>query len=284
MKWRISKYYFALCRPINLGIIAMTQLLFILKSSLFSFQNLLFPQLVYVILATCFTAAAGYVINDIFDIEADEVNKPNRTFIPKIISLKNARLFYVCLMFSSTFFGFLTGWTIGFLCMAVNLLLYYYATDLKGTVLQGNLLVSFLSAATIFIASRGSIIKLEGYFSEYAIFAFLVSMAREIVKDIEDMEGDKIQGYETFPIQYGIKQSKWLAYSFIASVAIMLLYLIVYSHPNLGFKIYAIACIYLPIFVIFYLIYTANNKRQFHIAGNAIKILMVLGLLSVLFI
>lgn len=280
MKKAVIKYYFIALRPLNLAIIAVTQLVMMLHAANFDFHNIRFPACFTVMVCVMLTAGAGYVINDIFDVETDSINKPHTRIVAKHISLRNARWFYVAVLSLAVVFGFWTGWTIGFLSVAVSLLLYYYSSDLKGTVIYGNLMVSFLAGATVFTASQGSILKNDGYFVEYALFAFLITMAREVVKDIEDVEGDKHQDYETLPIKYGIKISKIVACLFMISVMIFVFvfYLIYQNNVHL---IYSVVAVILPLVYLIYQLLKAHERRQYRRVSNYLKIVMLLGLVGV---
>lgn len=274
------KYYLLALRPTNLAIIAITQIVMMVHAANFDYHNINFPECFFIIFCIMFTAGAGYIINDIFDVESDSINKPHTRIVAKHITLKAARIYYVIVLILAIVFGFLTGWSIGFLSVAVSLLLYYYSTDLKGTVIYGNLLVSFLAGATVFTASQGSVLKTDGYFVEFAAFAFLITMAREIVKDMEDVEGDKHQEYETLPIKYGIKISKILAISFILSViAFEIIFYLLYQ--NKVQLIFALIGVVIPLLFLAYKLLKSQNRHQYRFVSNMLKIIMLIGLVSV---
>lgn len=280
---RKIKYYLLVLRPFNLGIIAVTQLVMLLHAIRFDYHNLLFPECITIVFCIMFTAAAGYLINDIFDVETDSINKPHSRIVAHHFSIKQARVYYVILLALAITFGFWTGWSIGFLCLAVSLLLYYYSSDLKGTVIYGNLMVSFLAGATVFTASQGSLLKSGGYFVEYSMFAFLITMARELIKDMEDIEGDKVQEYQTLPVKYGIKPAKYLTIFFLASVVVYLI--IFYSmYGNTLFLLYSILFLVVPTAVTMYLTIKAQSKKQFRTISFLLKIIMLLGIVSVWFV
>jgi len=279
----VWKYYWLLMRPWNLGIIILTMSLFMLHAGKWNPANLRWPEALTVLVAVLFTAAGGYVINDIFDIEEDIINKPEKRIIAKHISLKKAHWFYGFLLLMSLITGFITGWSMGFLCIVMNLLLYFYSSDLKGTNLWGNMLVSFMNGVVIFTAAQGTLILGDGYFAEYALLAFLITMAREIVKDIEDIAGDKAQECETFPIVYGENKATWLSICILTLLNLLVIYLMAEIGKTI-FTVYSIIFILLPVFYFYYLLINADTKGHYTRIQRLLKGLMITGILSVVFI
>jgi 4-hydroxybenzoate polyprenyltransferase len=233
-------------------------------------------------LACVFVAAGGYVINDIFDIETDNINRPEKLILSKHISPKAAKIFYGILTLLGIISGFLTGMGMGILCIVLAILLYFYSSDLKGELLQGNLLIAMMAGMVVYVASRGVFNVQNTYFAEYATVAFLVTMARELIKDIEDMEGDKTQEYETYPIMKGIRATKILAVIFLI-ITLSIALLLIFQSQELVFRIYIGAFIILPICYYLYLIYTAKEKGEFRKISNWLKSTMFIGLFSSLF-
>ncbi|MBS3913670.1 MAG: geranylgeranylglycerol-phosphate geranylgeranyltransferase [Bacteroidetes bacterium] len=274
-------FYLLLTRPLNLAIIACTQLIFIFHSAGYEMDNIRWAESLFVILATILTAAAGNVINDIFDIEEDMINNPEKRIISRKISVRNGKIFYGFLIAASLIFGFISGITMGFLCVAIGIMLYFYSSDLKGETLWGNLLIAFMTGAVVFTADLGVYTRIDGYFAEYSLFAFLITLAREIIKDIEDMEGDKQQEYATFPIVYGVRKSAVLV-SVILLVMVSLVVYIAIRHGNLPYNIFISLFIILPVIVFLFLLKKAESKKDFHRLSVFLKSLMVTGILSVL--
>lgn len=172
------------------------------------------------IIAVFLATAGGNVINDYFDYKIDAINKPKRPIPSGRISLKNAHIYASLLFIIAIIFAILIGYLIDnfILTMIValsSLLMYYYAKTLKKIALIGNIAISFLTGLSFIFA--GVIIGLDSssfgiiYISLYlGFFASLMTMAREITKDMEDIEGDKLEGAKTFPIVYGNKKSSIL--------------------------------------------------------------------------
>jgi len=277
------RYYWILLRPVNLGIIILTMTLFMFHASQWSVQNLRWPDALFVLLAVLFTAAAGYVINDILDIEEDIINKPEKRIIAKHVSIRSGFIFYLILLLGSLVFGFLTGLSMGLVCVLISVLLYFYSSDLKGTTLWGNLLVSLMNGVVVFFSAQGVDEKFNGYFAEYAFLAFLITMVREVVKDIEDMEGDKTREYETFPLVYGPRKSVWLGMGILTLLNFHMVYLITES-KNLYFGIFCGAFVLLPVFYFYHQLLTASEKADYSRIQRRLKWLMVSGILSVVFL
>jgi 4-hydroxybenzoate polyprenyltransferase len=277
------RYYWILLRPVNLGIIILTMTLFMFHASQWNIQNLRWPDALFVVLAVLFTAAAGYVINDILDIEEDIINKPEKRIIAKHISIRSGIIFYIIILLGSLAFGFLTGLSMGLVCVMISVLLYFYSSDLKGTTLWGNLLVSLMNGVVVFFSAQGVDEKFNGYFAEYAFLAFLITMVREVVKDIEDMEGDKTREYETFPILYGARKSVWLGMGILTLLNFHMVYLITES-KNLYFGVFSGVFVLLPVFYFYHQLLTADEKADYTRIQRRLKWLMVSGILSVVFL
>ncbi len=277
------RYYWILLRPVNLGIIILTMTLFMFHASQWNIQNLRWPDALFVLLAVLFTAAAGYVINDILDIEEDIINKPEKRIIAKHISIRSGIIFYIILLLGSLAFGFLTGLSMGLVCVMISVLLYFYSSDLKGTTLWGNLLVSLMNGVVVFFSAQGVDEKFNGYFAEYAFLAFLITMVREVVKDIEDIEGDKTREYETFPIVYGARKSVWLGMGILTLLNFHMVYLITES-KNLYFGVFSGVFVLLPVFYFYHQLLTADEKADYTRIQRRLKWLMVSGILSVVFL
>ncbi|KZX15832.1 protoheme IX farnesyltransferase [Methanobrevibacter cuticularis] len=182
------------------------------------------------IITVFLATGAGNVINDYFDYKIDAINKPERPIPSGRISLKNARNYSFILFLLAIALGSIISFIINsywpFIIVVFNsIVMYYYAYSLKSSVLTGNISVAFLTASCFIFG--GSIIGLFEISFYLAFFAFFMTLAREIVKDMEDYIGDKQEGAKTLPIKYGMKISSILAALFIllASCLSPILYL-----------------------------------------------------------
>lgn len=219
--------YIKLCRPVNClitflavigsGITSQGSQSVFLNGviSWLEAQNLLLGAL-----AAGLIAAGGYVFNDIYDVEIDKINIPSRPIPSGAISISNARSFALFLFGS----GIITcTFTLNLLaiitCLCATYLLYRYSTDLKRNGLSGNLTVAILSFVLFFYGGVLTTQAINAIFP--ASFAFLLILAREIIKDVEDITGDRRHKCLTLPIRYGVNKSLFLAKCLLGSLALV---------------------------------------------------------------
>jgi 4-hydroxybenzoate polyprenyltransferase len=217
--------FLRILRPKNLAFLAFAMLGFILcglqlEETVYEpgKNSLLFPTLL--ILIVCTVAASGNVINDIYDVKADRINKPQKTFVGKSLSYKNAFLLYSALSIVSLISSSLLAWISGLGCivvavLVVEMLLFLYARFLKKTMLLGNLLIANLTAlpyALILYAFGWSVENtiFKFVFFSLMFFVLTLNLIREVAKDWEDVAGDLVLGAKTFPIKFGAHATRTL--------------------------------------------------------------------------
>jgi 4-hydroxybenzoate polyprenyltransferase len=250
-------------------------------------------------------AAAGYIINDYFDINIDIVNKPNRLVIDNGISRRWAMFFHFIFSLVGILMGFYIGlengnWFIGMAHTSVAILLWIYSTSFKKKAVVGNLLISLLTAWSLMVVyfyivfnteladiSTSHIELLQKLFRIallYAAFAFVITYIRELVKDMEDIEGDRKYGCRTMPIVWGIQVSKIVAtIAMIVLMALMLLALLYILQYKMWLPaLYHIFFILAPSLYTFYLLQKANIGADFTKVSRWIKIVMLFGIISML--
>ena len=279
-------HYLRIIRPINLLLTILTQWLFYLSASrvnaglsLFDFSNLRFPESITATLACVFVAAGGYVINDIFDIETDKINRPGKRIAVESTSVKSMRIYYIALTLTGISLGFITGLGMGILSTVIAVLLYFYSSDFKAEFLMGNLLVSLMAGMVVYIASRGVYLVNKAYFAEFSSIAFFITFARELIKDLEDYDGDKEQGYETFAISSGRVKTKILSSIFIAC-SLALLALIGLTGNEIEYWIFT-STILAPLHLyLLWKIYMSSEKKHYSHISNWLKYAMFIGLLA----
>lgn len=252
------------------------------------------------VVATLCIAAAGNIINDIYDVEIDKINKPNKVLIGKSISEKSANGLFILFNVVGVGIGFYLSNLIGrpgfsAIFVAFSGLLYIYASYLKGILVIGNLVISFLVAMSLIIvplfdllpaitpqnqASQSYIFKIV---LDFAIFAFIINFIREIVKDLQDINGDKKGGTNTLPIAIGRKRT-----TIIASILGMFLtfYVIFYMYENLYnqqiLMLYFLVGIVGPLLYFCIKAWSAENSKDFGILSTILKIVMFTGTGSML--
>lgn len=215
----IMNPYLEIIRPGNAILALISILLMAIITGVFTFPVLV--ACIVVFLATAY----GNVVNDYFDHKIDVINKPERPIPSGRISLKNAGYYALALALLGNILAFLLlGLLPELIVLISTLLMFYYAHTLKKKLLIGNFLISFLTGLSFIF---GGIVVGATIPSIYlGFYAFLTSMMREIVKDMEDVKGDRLEGAHTLPIAYGMKTSSFLAASFMifASITSPILY------------------------------------------------------------
>jgi geranylgeranylglycerol-phosphate geranylgeranyltransferase len=198
--------FFRITRPLNSAVAGLAAVL----GYLIATGTVTLPSLVLVAIVALITAA-GNVLNDVFDIDIDRINRPDRAIPSGLVSLRAARLFAALLFL----FGILLAATTTVLALAIavinSIMLILYAISLKKTPLFGNIAVSYL-AASIFLFG-GAFAGPEGLIQNLPLAAitFLAMVARELLKDAEDVEGDTAGGAHTLPMMIGIRNTGLLA-------------------------------------------------------------------------
>lgn len=242
---------------------------------------------ILIIVSTVFNAAAGYVINDIYDVETDAINKPGKNVVDKGLAKKYAYIYYILLMGVSVGFSYFYSEQFAVINLCIMAILFFYAQALKGMPLIGNIFVAMCSTAVLAccvlqIAFDKSTAKYN--FLGYIFFAFFISLIRELVKDMEDVEGDQAIGLRTWPIVFGIKGSKILVYVF-TGIEILLCGVYSYLAWQTQFYISSIIMGLITAALIYFINYLsrAKKKEEFSYGSTILKILMFVGVLNILF-
>ncbi|WP_295122266.1 geranylgeranylglycerol-phosphate geranylgeranyltransferase [uncultured Chitinophaga sp.] len=302
--------YLRLIRYPNLIYIALTQFLLqycvvapVLRHN-GSEPSLPVYYFVVLVLSTVIVAAAGYIINDYFDINIDIVNKPDKMVVDKIISRRWAMAWHTLLNMAGVSMGFILAWKIGqiylgFVQVLSSLLLWFYSTSFKRQVLIGNVVISFLTALSVVVVgfyerqiyeSFEAIMspagrKLIQIIGVYAIFAFVISMVREVVKDLEDMIGDSKDGCRTIPIVWGVAPAKRLCFGLLLGLQVLII-LVEIRIGVMGWYwaiAYLVLFVQLPILYILRLLQQAHLPDHYHRVSSLVKVLMLTGILSMIF-
>lgn len=253
--------------------------------------------------ASLLIAAAGYVINDYFDADIDQVNKPARLIIGKLISKRVAIFFH--LFFSATGI-LLTYWSLHskqqlylvFLNGVAVLLLWFYSVRFKKSFLIGNLIISLLVAwvIIIFFLSKLSVVQIvtgaeknQTIFYQltilYAGFAFLSTFIRELIKDVEDLEGDRRYGCKTLPILWGIPLTRLFIFSWVVVQLVLVFIVMVYLlQLKMRFAfLYGGFFIVGPLLLLLKRLHIADNSIEFGKLSSLMKWVLLAGILSMIF-
>jgi 4-hydroxybenzoate polyprenyltransferase len=272
---------FRLTRFWNLAIIAFAQ--YFTAFFLFQQRLLVFTDfwLFLIVASTVMIAAAGYIINDYYDIKIDLINKPDRVVIGKTITRRYAIFFHTVISVTGVGMGLLINWKVGAVNFVSVFLLWLYSNNLKRLPLIGNLVVSLLTGLSIFLLS----FLYEQYLPlvmTYSLFAFFMTLIREIVKDMEDMKGDTTFGCRTLPIVWGIRKTKSFLYGTILVFSFLVLWLD-YQQLKISW-IYFIPLLFVPMSILFYRLLKADTKKEFYQLSQLCKIIMLLGICSMIFV
>jgi len=235
------------------------------------------PRLGLLVISSLLIAAAGYIINDYYDVKIDLINKPNRVIVGRILKRRVAMVAHTILNFTGIAIGFLLSWQIGVINFVTAVVLWLYSNQLKRIALLGNITVSLLTALSIYVInvlyqSDNVLVIL------YALFAFMFTLVREIIKDMEDVKGDTTFGCKTLPVVYGLRNTKILVYV-ISLLCVGLLITISYFFISLEMTLLSVG-LFVPLLILFFLLYKADTTKQFNIISNYCKVVMLLGILS----
>jgi 4-hydroxybenzoate polyprenyltransferase len=298
------KPWLQIIRPVNLVLLMLTQYCidwFILQPN-FTKYGIVFTlnefQFFLLVLSTSLICAAGYIINDYFDVKIDAVNKPEKQIITKSIAPNTAFNVYLLLNGIGLALGVYLSividyWKLITVFVIVIALLYFYSSTFKKMAFWGNLIVALLAAFSVIIVMlfEPSLYRLArpgdyyaaGLCIDYIIgisfFAFALTMVREIIKDIEDMDGDRRFGANTFPVVYGKSAAVIVASLFIIFTIAGLFSLSPSVLSDFSqIYLYYIAAVSLVLVFTGFKLWTAATKKEFGLLSNLIKITMVIGL------
>ncbi len=290
---RDVKYFFLISRPFNLLIawVSFAVACFIAQHQQVAFLGE--GKFWATSLTIVGIAAAGYWINDVYDFRIDRINKPGRTIVNAILSVKKVMTVYfvfngLVLLGSA---AYLTWYhhqpAISFINVLAVALLFVYASYLKRVSVAGNLVIAFLIALVIILAAY-----LYGWSVSLAwtiIFAFQITFIREITKDVQDMPGDLRYNLHTLPIQVGIRRTKWIL-MFLYLIFLLSCYLpffLKYFRTGEYLFVYLLLSVLLvqaPILYLLSLLKKAFRPRDFGVQSRFLKYLMLTGILTLLFL
>lgn len=265
-------------------------------------------------MATILLAAAGYVINDYFDTQTDILNRPESVIVGNKIKRRSAILLHVILNIAGIGLGFWVSvnigmWKLGNIYILISALLWFYSASFKRRFLIGNFIVALMTALAVLLPAMYEIPPLRTMYADwlslsnksfeniffigagFALFAFLTTLAREIIKDTEDFEGDRAFGRRSLPVVFGITSVK---YAVIAiNILVILLLAIVYFKYLLCLQTFEDACLkydyysaayillfgILPQVYLSYKVSKADTKEDWRKASRYAKLAMLFGIL-----
>jgi len=315
----VTSYLGALAQLIrlpNVLIILLTQLLLrycIISPFIYSSDPgaiSLLPDFLILVLATMLIAIGGYVINDYFDVKIDSVNRPDKLVVNKVINARTAIKVHMILNGIAILLGFYLAYrvkaiTFGLLFPFISGVLWIYSAKYKRMIFWGNFIVAGTTAfiilvvwlfeffwlrlnASLFANEIPEINSVTYVFVGYAVFAFLISMVRELVKDMEDTEGDKSIGSKTIPLVLGINRTRYLVALIVFTGLILLGYvqMILCRLDMMMLFWYFLIAIQLPFVYFLIKLFGSREKQNYHFLSSLCELIMLTGILSmeVLFI
>jgi len=275
--------FLKLTRFPNLLIIGLTQyfaVIFIVAHPENWFEKLYDIKLFLLSSSTILIAAAGYIINDYYDIKIDYVNKPEKVVVGKLVKRRIVLVSHAVLNILGILIGFYLSIYVGIINFFAGFMLWIYSNRLKRMPFIGNLVIASLTGLSILVVA----VYYQRNFSlllNYAVFAFSINLVREVIKDMEDLRGDMRFGSKTLPIVWGLRKTKYLLFGLIFLFVFTLLFLS-YQLENHILNLFFLLLI-VPIIYLIYLLYRADSQKRFHRLSMYCKLLMLAGISSMIF-
>lgn len=248
-----------------------------------AWSKVLEPEFALLTFATVCIAAAGYIINDYYDVKIDAINRPDRILVGRAIRRRRAMFAHIILSFVGIAIGFWLSIPVGLINLGAVLLLWGYSARLKKMLLIGNVVVALLSASMLLVVAVHAD-TLNKVTLGYAFFALLISLIREIIKDMEDVKGDASFDCRTLPIVAGLRNTKLVLYPIIALFLGFLIVVILHPKTSLIFDVYMLLLVLLPSVWLVIKLVRADRKRDFTFLSNLNKFIMLTGILSMLLV
>ncbi len=286
MKSTIFKFFslFSVIRLYNILVVILAQYLtaiFILDDQKDLLVTILDPYLFVIILCSSISIASGYIINNFYDYEKDIINRPIRSNIDRSIRKRTKLNLYFSLNILCIILSLYISIRAVIFFLVYNIILWLYSHKLKKILILGNVLSSLLTITPFF-----AIFLYYKNFSDiilvYALFLFFIILAKDLVKDLENLKGDFTLNYKTIAVVYGEKFSKTAITSIIIINYIIVISLILYFDIGLMFYYYYL-CLLVLSFVLFFT-WISNDKRDYLIIHNIMRALIILGIFSIILI
>lgn len=267
----------------NLLIIVLTQYFvafFLVESGQGIMHFLTHPKLFVLSLSSVLIAAAGYIINDYYDVKIDLINKPQRVVVGRMLKRRVAMASHIVLSSMGVLLGLSLSLKIGAINLITAGLLWLYSNQLKRMPFIGNFVVAILTGLAVYVVdvlfNTGNVMILA-----FTVFAFSFTLIREIVKDIEDLKGDATFGCKTLPVVYGVRRTKNLIYVFSVLFLAGMCFL-AYTFVGKELMVFCLGMI-VPLGLITFKLRRADTVRHFNQLSNYCKVIMLIGILSMIF-
>jgi len=272
----IIKAYIFITRPVN---VILTFFVVIVGAFICVISDYSVYKILLAALSAALTAGAGNIINDIYDKEADKINHPERPLAKGIITTNNAWIEYFILTLLAVAASSIINQTALAIVILTSVLLYLYSARLKKIPLLGNITVAYLTGLA-FIFGGIAVNNVQGALIP-AVFAFFINLIRELIKDMDDIEGDAKVGLQTFPKRFGMKATILLITFLTVSLIASTFYPFIKDIYTIEFFVLAMLAVN-PILVYFLkLLYEKDAAKNLNKLSNMLKLNMVFGLLAI---
>jgi len=230
-------------------------------------------------ISTALITIGANVINDIFDVAIDRINKPYRPLPAGKLSRNEALVYFLLVYAAGWLIAALINVTMFLIAIIIGILLVFYSVWYKRTILFGNMVVSFASAMA-FVYGGLAVGRIEETFFP-AVFAFLFHFGREVIKDLQDTNGDRQAGAVTFAVKYGHKPSFYLTLVVFLVLIVVTLIPYILRIYNLAYLLVVIFGIYPVMGLVLYVTWKTTEQKKLGLMSTILKIDMLVGLLAI---
>ena len=275
---------FSVVRGYNILVIALAQYLasiYILAPELPVRKVVFDINLFVIVLASAMVIAGGYIINNFYDAEKDLINKPRKSMLDRLVSQRFKLTTYFVLNFMAVIAASYVSFRAVFFFSSYIFGIWIYSHKLKKIPFLGNFISATL-AITPFFVIFVYYKNLQPVIFVHAVFLFLLILAREMIKDLENISGDLAQNYKTIPIIYGARTSKLLI-TFLILLTLVPALLLIFKFDVGYMNLYFVLCVILMVLFIF-LLFKAQARKDYVWLQNILKLIIVMGVFSILLI
>lgn len=293
--WKIISL-FSVVRGYNIPIIALAQYLsaiFILAPDQRALSILLDSRLFVIVLCSSLTIASGYIINSFYDSRKDLINRPHKSQLDRLVSQKTKLQVYFSLNFFLVLIAFFVSFRAALFYSGYIFLIWFYSHKIKRYPLVGNLMAAFLAVLPFFGILWYYYVKMPLYEIEnnsgklavilsHGVYLFLLILIREMIKDLENLQGDFANDYKTIPIIYGEAAAKKMI-TLLTILTVIPVYFLINVYDVGYMDIYFYFGFIILIFFLLYL-WKWQTKAQYVILHNVLKFLIVAGVFCIVLI
>lgn len=276
--------FFSVVRGYNVFVIALAQYLsaiYILAPERRALDIILDWRLFILVIASTFAIASGYIINNFYDAKKDIINRPKKSYLDRLVSQKTQLQVYFILNFFSALLGFIISWRAALFYSVYIFLIWFYSHKLKKYPIIGNLTASLLAVLPFF----GILMYFKNFYHvifAHAIFLFLIILIREMIKDLENIEGDLSNNYQTIPVNYGENFAKKII-SFLLLLTIVPVYFLINVY-DVGYMDIYFYVSYILLLVFVLKLWKSEGKVDYIKLHFLLKIILLAGVICIVLI